>query len=112
MDPEILRPAFDDPTGYAIQKGVGVIVLHTVLPHVLELVRNRGIPTTEAGSYKNILEDALTKLEGENGDGEHVSGIDFWAAAPKGAAGSYSSSAGRRVFAAKLRLLLPSVEAE
>mgnify|MGYP001576228575 FL=1 len=109
---EILRPAFDDPTGYAIQKGVGVIVLHTVLPHVLELVRNRGIPTTEAGSYKNILEDALTKLEGENGDGEHVSGIDFWAAAPKGAAGSYSSSAGRRVFAAKLRLLLPSVEAE
>jgi DGQHR domain-containing protein len=109
---DILRPAFDEPTSFAIQKGVGVIVLHAVLPHVLELVRNKGLTTTDPVSYKSILEDALTKLQGENGDGEPVDGIDFWAAAPKGAAGSYSSSAGRRVFAAKLRQLLPNVEAE
>lgn len=109
---DILRPAFDEPTGFAIQKGVGVIVLHAVLPHVLELVRNQGLTTTDPLSYKSILENTLTKLQGENGDGETVDGIDFWAAAPKGAAGSYSSSAGRRVFAAKLRQLLPHVEAE
>lgn len=109
---EVLRPAFDEPTNYAIQKGVGVMVLHAVLPHVLELVRSRGLPATDGASFKDIMVDTLTKLQGENGDGEPVSGIDFWAAAPAGAAGSYSSSAGRRVLAAKLRQLLPSVEAE
>jgi DGQHR domain-containing protein len=109
---ELLRPAFDDPDHYAIQKGVGVIVMHSVLPHVLECVRNRGMLTADPVSYKQILEDGLLKLQGENGDGEPVNGIDFWASAPKGAAGSYSSSAGRRVLAAKIRQLLPSVEAE
>ena len=39
--------------------------------------------------------------------GSSVSGIDFWASAPKGAGGSHSSSAGRRVLAAKYRMLLP-----
>ncbi|MDE3148377.1 MAG: hypothetical protein KGL37_02815, partial [Acidobacteriota bacterium] len=63
-------------------------------------------------SYKGILENALTKLESENADGEPVSGVDFWAAAPKGAAGSYSSSAGRRVLIAKIKQLLPDVEVD
>lgn len=109
---EVLRPAFDDPDEYAVQKGVGVIVMHSVLPHVVECVRNRGLLTTEPSSYRQILEEALTKLQGENAEGEPVSGIDFWGSAPKGAAGSYSSSAGRRVLAAKIRQLLPSVEPE
>jgi DGQHR domain-containing protein len=110
---EVLRPAFDDPDKYAIQKGVGVIVMHSILPHVLECVRNRGLLTTDPVSYKQILEDALTKLQGENSDGDPVGGIEFWASAPTGgAAGTYSSSAGRRVLAAKLRQLLPPVEIE
>lgn len=110
---EILRPAFDDPDKYTIQKGVGVIVMHSVLPHVLECVRNRGMLTTEPNSYKQILEDTMAKLQGENSDGDPVGGIEFWASAPSGgAAGTYSSSAGRRVLAAKLRQLLPSVEVE
>jgi DGQHR domain-containing protein len=109
---EVLRAAFDEPDKYAIQKGVGVIVMHSVLPTVLECVRTRGLLPVDPNSYKQILEDALSKLQGENGDGEPVSGVDFWASAPKGAAGSYSSSAGRRVLAAKIRQLLPSVEAE
>jgi len=54
---------------YAIQKGVGVIVMHSVLPNVLECVRNRGLLTADPGSYRSILEDALTKLQGENGVG-------------------------------------------
>ena len=86
--------------------------MHSVLPHVVECVRNRGLLTTEPSSYRQILEEALTKLQGENAEGEPVSGIDFWGSAPKGAAGSYSSSAGRRVLAAKIRQLLPSVEPE
>src|SRR5882672_10356212 len=71
---EVLRAAFDDPAMYAIQKGVGVIVMHSVLPNVLECVRNRGLLTADPGSYRSILEDALTKLQGENGVGEPVSG--------------------------------------
>jgi hypothetical protein len=109
---EALREAFDDPTNYSLQKGVGVIVLHQILPHVLEIVRTRGHIATEADSYNGILVNALTKLESENSDGEPVSGVDFWAAAPKGAAGAYSSSAGRRVLIAKIKQQLPEVEVE
>jgi hypothetical protein len=55
----------------------------------------------------------MAKLQGENSAGDPVGGIEFWASAPSGgAAGTYSSSAGRRVLAAKLRQLLPSVEVE
>lgn len=109
---EVLRPAFDNPEEYTVQKGVGVIVLHTIFPHVLECVRNRGLSTTEPEAYKSVLADALTQLQGENNTGEPVTGIEFWASAPRGAAGSYSSSAGRRVLIAKIQQLLPSIEAE
>lgn len=108
----VLREAFDDPPNYSVQKGVGVIVLHSILPHVLEVVRTRGLLASEPDSYKGVLENALTRLESENADGEPVSGVDFWAAAPKGAAGSYSSSAGRRVLIAKIKQQLPEVEVE
>ena len=109
---EVLRPAFDDPEEFTIQKGVGVIVMHTIFPHVLECVRNRGMQTTEPEAYKAVLDVALTQLQGENNSGEPVTGVDFWASAPKGAAGSYSSSAGRRVLVAKIQQLLPQIEAE
>ncbi len=109
---EVLRPAFDAPEEYTVQKGVGVIVMHTIFPHVLECVRNRGLSTIETESYQSVLDGALTQLQGENNTGEPVTGTDFWASAPKGAAGSYSSSAGRRVLVAKIQQLLPSIEAE
>lgn len=109
---EILRPAFDDLETYAIQKGVGVIVMHLVLPNVLECVRSRGLMPTDPSAYAKVLDGVLTRLQGENGRGEPVSGVEFWASAPMGAAGSYSSSAGRRVLAAKIRQLLPAVTLE
>jgi DGQHR domain-containing protein len=109
---EVLRPAFDDPEGYTIQKGIGVIVMHSIFPHVLECVRNRGMQTIEPEAYKAVLDEALNQLQGENNSGEAVTGVDFWASAPRGAAGSYSSSAGRRVLVAKIQLLLPQIEAE
>jgi len=109
---EILRPAFDNPPDYVIQKGVGVIAMHSLLPYILEMVRSRGLPTSDSMSYKGLLDDPLMRLEGDDGEGHPVNGIDFWAVAPRGAAGSYSSSAGRRVLTAKLRQLLPEVDAE
>jgi hypothetical protein len=109
---EVMRTAFDDPDNYAIQKGVGVIVMHLVLPNVLECVRGAGAMPTDASAYAKILEEPLSRLQGENGNGEPVNGMEFWASAPSGAAGSYSSSAGRRVLAAKIRQLLPPVNLE
>src|SRR5205814_3345059 len=39
---EVMRPAFDDPTSYVIQKGVGVYAMHHVLVDLLEVVRSNG----------------------------------------------------------------------
>ncbi len=107
-----LPEAFDDPTKYSVQKGHGAIILHEVLPDVLELVRSKGLSVTEPDSYVTIMGPALQSLEGDNGRGETVKGADFWRATIDGAAGSFSSSVGRRVLAAKLRQLLPSLDVE
>jgi DGQHR domain-containing protein len=109
---EILRPAFDDPTAFVIQKGVGVTAMHTILPQVVEIIRSKGASTADADAYRDVLKSPLLRLEGDDGDGNPVNGLEFWAVSPKGAAGSYSSSAGRRVLAAKLRQLLPTVDVE
>lgn len=108
---EVMRPAFDDPTEFSIQKGVGVIVLHAVLLHILEIVRSKGLSVVEPEAFSQVLKKPLESLQGDDARGSPVSGLDFWRGAPNGAAGSYSSSAGRRVLIAKLRQLLPQVEA-
>lgn len=106
----VIREAFDNPADFSVQKGVGVTVLHVLMPEVLELVRDRGLSPTEPASYESILEKALTDVQGENATGEVVTGLSFWAVSPRGAVGSYSSSAGRRVLIAKLRTLLPQLD--
>jgi len=105
----VLREAFDHATDFSIQKGVGVIVMHTLMPEVLELVRDRGLSTTDPEAYEAVLEETLTKTSGETAEGDVVEGVDFWAAGAEGAAGQYSSSSGRRVLIAKLRNRLPQM---
>lgn len=84
--------------------------MHSVLPHILELVKSQGLSVTDPQSYARILREPLEKLEGDDGSGNPVSGATFWAAAPVGAAGTYSGSAGRRVLAAKVKQSLPDVD--
>jgi DGQHR domain-containing protein len=109
---EAMRPAFDDPQDYVIQKGVGVMVLHAILLDVLEIARSEGRSILEAATYREIMEAPMCKLTGEAQDGHStpVAGVEFWRVAPEGAAGSFSSSAGRRLLTAKIRQLLPRVE--
>jgi DGQHR domain-containing protein len=109
---EILRPAFDSPEGFVIQKGVGVVVMHAILVDVMEIVRSSGKSVIEPATYSKIMEEPLLSLQGEaqDGLGTPVAGVEFWRSAPKGAAGSFSSSAGRRVLTSKIRQLLPHVE--
>jgi DGQHR domain-containing protein len=109
---EVMRPAFDNPQDYVLQKGVGVMVLHIILVEVLEIARATGRSILDAATYRDIMQKPMDQLAGEaqDGLGTPVSGVDFWRTAPAGAAGSYSSSAGRRVLTAKIRQSLPRVE--
>ena len=62
--------------------------------------------------WRDARDPVLEKLEGDNASGEPVSGLDFWLVGAEGAAGSYSSNAGRRVLLAKMKNLLPPLEGE
>jgi DGQHR domain-containing protein len=109
---EVLPEAFDHATDFSVLKGIGVTVLHTLLTQVVEIARSRGDSVTESSSYARILREALEGVEGENASGDLVIGLDFWRAAPLGAAGSFSSSAGRRVLLAKIQHRLPRISVQ
>jgi len=105
----VFPEAFDQPKDFSLQKGIGVIVMHTLLMQVVEIARSQGLPLTEGETYTKVLGGALERLQGDDSSGNAVVGLDFWRAAPRGAAGSYSSSAGRRVLIAKIQSLLPKI---
>lgn len=106
----VVPEPFAEPTEYALQKGLGAMVMHGFLAYVLENVNSRGNSVIEGQSYAEVLEEVLTELEGDTTEGGVARGADFWRAGAEGAAGSYSSSAGRRVLTAKLRSGLPPIE--
>lgn len=109
---QTIPEAFAEPTEYSLQKSVGVQILHGTLVAVLEYIRSKGDSVLDATSYQRAMEEALLNIEGDNSNGEVVRGADFWLAGREGAAGSYSSNAGRRVLGAKLKTLLPAIEVE
>lgn len=108
----VLPECFQDPTEHVIQKSTGVMTMHALLLSVIEHVKSRGNSVIEPSSYERVLETPLTHLQGENRDGELAHGSEFWRVGSAGAAGSYSSNAGRRVLLAKIRGLLPAIEVE
>jgi DGQHR domain-containing protein len=102
---------FGEPDAYTLLKGIGVWAMHEVLPNVIEVIRSRGQSLFDADNYKKVIEGMLRNLEGQNQKAETVRGADFWLTAPKGgAAGSYSSSAGKRVLLSKMKQGLPKPE--
>lgn len=109
---KVIPEAFAEPTEYAIQKSVGVQIMHGLLISVIEYIRSTGNSVIESDAYAAALEVCLTEIEGDTSNGDVVRGADFWLAGRDGAAGSYSSNAGRRVLTAKLRSLLPAIEVE
>lgn len=109
---QIVPECFVRPTEYTLQKTTGVNVLHGLLVSVLEYVRSVGRSVVEPDVYADVLGNVLPELEGDTTSGEIVRGAEFWLGAGEGAAGSYSSNAGRRVLTAKLRAMLPPIEVE
>jgi DGQHR domain-containing protein len=109
---QVIPDAFREPTEYAIQKSGGVMIMHALLVSVIELLRSRGLSVIDPDSYAQVLEDPLLTLEGDNAEGDISRGADFWLAGVRGAAGSFSSNAGRRVLRSRLSTTLPSIEVE
>ena len=108
----VLPDCFAAPTEHVIQKSTGVMILHTLLLSVIEHVRSFGDSVIESRSYERVLETPLMELQEDNRDGNLVSGSEFWLVGSSGAAGAFSSNAGRRVLLAKVRHLLPKIEIE
>ena len=108
----VLPDCFAAPTEYVIQKSTGVMILHTLLLSVIEHVRSFGDSVIESRSYERVLETPLMELQEDNRAGNLVSGSEFWLVGSSGAAGAFSSNAGRRVLLAKVRHLLPKIEIE
>lgn len=109
---EVLSEPFDDPTRFVLQKMTGTLVMHSILVMVIEYVRSHGWSVVDATSYVKAMNKPLQQLQGDTREGEVVSGTDFWRAGAEGAAGSFSSNAGRRVLTAKIRAMLPELELE
>jgi hypothetical protein len=101
-----------DPEEHAIQKSTGVMIMHQLLIPTLELLRSEGRSVVEPAAYADALQETLLNLEGDTSEGGVARGADFWLSGSQGAAGSFSSNAGRRVLAARLRSSLPKVEVE
>lgn len=109
---QTLPEVFAQPLEYALQKSTGVMIMHTLLISVLENVRAQGRSVLEPESYAAVLRETFQDLEGDTANGNVARGPDFWKAGPDGAAGSFSSNAGRRVLSVRLRTALPDVEVE
>lgn len=107
---KVIPEPFEEPTDYVIQKATGVMVMHALLVSVLEYVRSAGRSLMEPESFAEALTLPLVELEGDTSTGGVVRGAEFWLAGAEGAAGSYSSNAGRRVLLAKLRSSIPDIE--
>ena len=105
----ILPGVFMEPQDYVLQKSMGVQVMHGIFNDVLEVVRANGDPVTEPHGYVAALEQALMDLSGDTRAGSQVSGEDFWLSGEHGAAGAFSSSAGRRVLTVRLKNGLPKI---
>ena len=110
---DAITEPFKKPADYTLLKGIGVWAMHEILPEVIEVVRSRGQSLFEPDNYSEVVSKMLDGLEGENKNAELVRGHEFWLVAPKGgAAGTFSSSAGKRVLISKLLQGLPAPEIE
>ena len=108
----VMPTAFDDPQRYVIQKALGVVVMHLVLLTVIEVMRSRGRSLKEPEDYADTLRKALLTLEGSTANDEMARGAGFWLSGPNGAAGTFSSSAGKRVLTSKIKHGLPEMVLE
>ena len=101
--PEAFEGDITERKNYALQKTIGVIVLHAIFPTVLAKIwQKRGDHKTPE-AYVDILRPALENISGENKARTTVSGVNFWVKGEEGAAGQYSSGQGRNTLIARIK---------
>lgn len=108
----VLPSASEKPADYSIRKGMGVDVMHALFPLVLDYAVAQGGTIYKAESYEKVLREPLQNLEGTNSNGDSVNGEEFWRTGKLGAAGSYSSVAGKRALEKSIRRLFPDLDME
>ena len=95
---------------YSIQKGLGTAVMNELLGDVIEVIRNKGKDVTDSDAYAEVVKPMLDKLSAINAEDEEVAGSKFWLSGKLGgAAGAFSSSAGKKLLAAKLKANMPKL---
>jgi len=99
-----------DYKNYALQKGLGVAVMHELLGDVIEVVRNKGMDVRAPIAFEGIVTPMLKGLQATIAEDEIVSGVDFWLTGKLGgAAGAFSSSAGKKMLVSKLKANMPKL---
>ncbi|MGC6535166.1 MAG: DGQHR domain-containing protein [Parvibaculales bacterium] len=94
----------------ALFKGVGVSVMHGILPSLIEIVAANGSSIYSSESYGNVIFRLLDEMDGMNSSNQHTVGIDFWMSGADGVVGSYTSEGGKRVLMDRMLAMLPEVE--
>jgi hypothetical protein len=98
-----------DPNEYVIQQSQGAVVLHHVLPQVIEVIPSWGKSLVDPIAYADAMED-LPTLGGEimtNRGAVPVSGAAFWLSGSAGAASQFHGDAERKRLSAHVRALIP-----
>ena len=109
---QIVPEAMAEPEAYNLQRTLGVSALHAVLVNVLAIMGSNGLSILDADEYAKVMRKSLQELNGSNGEGELVAGVDFWKRGGEGASGLFSSRTGRRVLQSQIRENLPSVKVQ
>ena len=103
---KVLPECFFSPNDYNIQGGIGVNVLHYLLPTALFYADRFGGKVVESDTFYKIYEATLHELSGDNQSNGEAVGYNFWRVGPEGAAGAFSSHPGQRVLRDRIRRML------
>lgn len=111
---EVLPEPFDStnsPKDFFIQKGTGVVALHSVMSGAIEVLRARGERLADSKAYASVMErlpDLKAEVLDEDGVAYAVAGGNFWRSGISGVASQFNGDAGRKRLGVTIRYLMPS----
>lgn len=108
--PEPFDPA-NDPRRYTIQQEQGAMVLHSVLPRLIEVLPSCGKRLDDSSAYAELLHDMPTLRDEISADQSPVvvSGAAFWRSGPDGGAWQFRGDVERAQLCARLRAFISTV---
>lgn len=91
-----LPECFEEPEKFALQKAVGVNVMHSILPIIYQKIRDNGEKPDDPATWEKYL-GYLKKHKSDNRETPPTpaNGYKFWLTGKSGGAGRYSSAAGK-----------------